>query len=266
MTDISMRCLPPCIQYDLLRRYCKPLNLQLQPSLRFVMFLKRYHSTATRDGAIPFVIVAREASPETSWNTTSATESTPEHTTSSDSTRIWVIVAAVAAILAFAACLVLVALAISKRRMIKKQLEEARSWDPFVGPKDVSRRRRMTAEDLVLEAESRREHIIRKSLASRSGRSTSSASSLGRPPFDPASMFEKAETGGGDGLKYDRKHLESRLSRHSSMPSLPRSKSPHAFPDLPPPILSRSLSPSRVPLLTSRTELPPLLEQHPCLR
>lgn len=183
------------------------------------------------------------------------TQNSPEIT---NSFRIWIIVATITSILTLCACIVLVAISISKHRMMKQQLEEARSRIPCLDETKFSKRRWMTAEDLVLEAETTREHIIRKSLASRSGRSDRSAST--------ASATSRPETGSGDVLKYDWKEFESRLSRHSSVASLQRSKS--ALPDMPAPTLSRSSSPSQPPLLASRThtELPPLLEQHPCLR
>lgn len=188
-------------------------------------------------------------------NTSTTTQNAPEIT---KSFKIWTIIAAVTVLLSLSACIVLAAISISNRRMMKQQLEEARSRNPCLDEKDFSKRRWMTAQDLVLEAESTREYIIRKSLASRSGRSDRSAST--------ASTTSRTETGSGDGLKYDWKEFESRLSRHSSMASLQKSKS--ALPDMPAPTLSQSSSPSRNPLLASRThiELPPLLEQHPCLR
>lgn len=179
-----------------------------------------------------------------------------------DSTRIWIIIAAVAAILALGACIALLILSISKRRLIKQQLEEARLKDPCLGQKEFSRMRRMTIEDRVMEAEEQREAMIRKSLASRSSRSVSMSS---RWTLDQTSMVERPESYSAHTLRDD-KELEMRLSRPTSISSLQRARSKSPFPDLPPPTLSRSSSPSRLSLLAGRVELPPLLENHPCLR
>lgn len=181
---------------------------------------------------------------------------------SQNSTRIWIIVAAVAAFLALGVCTALVAISISKRRLIKQQLEEARQRDPCLEQKDFSRRRRMTRKDLTYEAEIQREAMIRKSLASRSGRSVSMSSRL---TFDSMSVTEVPKAGSIDeyGLN-EEKPLEERLSRPSSVSSFQGARTTSPFPDLPAPALSRSSSPSRLSqVLVSRPDFPPLLEQHP---
>ncbi|KAH8765532.1 hypothetical protein F5883DRAFT_557327 [Diaporthe sp. PMI_573] len=186
--------------------------------------------------------------------------SSPEADTSS--TRVWVILAAVAALLTLGACTILVAISFSKRRLLKQQLEETRRRDSGLDSgyawEKPGRKRKMTAEDLEMEAESTRTAMIRKSLASRSGRTASFATS------HRSSTAERPESSSGEGLRYDWKDFEAGISRHSSVASLPRSASP--LPELPAPTLSRSSSPSRNPLLAGRAELPPPLEQHPCLR
>ncbi|ROW13954.1 hypothetical protein VPNG_04076 [Cytospora leucostoma] len=210
---------------------------------------------------MPLTITPRRVATETSPNAATAAPDSLDDTPGMNTTRIWIIIAAVAALLALAACIVLVALSISnhrsKHRLITQQLEEVWTRDPYLDPKGSGRRRRMTAEELALEAESRREHLIRKSLASRSGRTESFTSSTSRLALDRASTVEKFEASGGDGTKYNWKEFEAASS-------LPQSMSP--FPHPPAPTLPRSSSPSRHPPLPGRMELPPLLEQHPCFR
>lgn len=222
------------------------------------MLLKRYGSTALWDATMPLTITPRRVATETSPNATTAATDPMDETSGMKTSRVWIIIAAVAALLALAACVVLILLSISKHRskhrLIKQQLEEAWTRDPYIGPKGFGRRRRMTAEELALQAESRREHLIRKSLASRSGRTESFTSSTSRLVLDRASTLGQSEASGGDGMKYDWKEFEAVLS-------LPQSMSP--FPHPPAPTLPRS---SSHPPLPGRMELPPLLEQHPCFR
>ncbi|KAI3397980.1 hypothetical protein diail_10056 [Diaporthe ilicicola] len=193
--------------------------------------------------------------PRDSQNTSTSTSTT-------DSTQVWIILAAIAALLTLGACSALFIISFSKRRLLKRQLDgEARRLDPGLAiEKFSSRKRKMTAEDMDMEAESTRTAMIRKSLASRSGRSASFATS------DCLSTTERPESSNyGDGQRYDWKDFEAGLSRHSSAASL-RGSTPSPLPELPAPSLSRSSSPSRNPLLAGRAELPPPLEQHPCLR
>ncbi|KAG8168180.1 hypothetical protein KVR01_003869 [Diaporthe batatas] len=210
---------------------------------------------------MPSVLVTltrRDASPSTGTDTAASTS-----TSTTDPTRPWIILAAVAALLTLGACTALVVISLSKRRLLKRQLDESRRRDSgFDSGLDSgrawekpSRKRKMTAEALEMEAESTRTAIIRKSLA---GRTASFATS------HRSSMAERPESGDGDGPRYDWKDFEAGFSRHSSVASLRRSSSP--MPELPAPTLSRSSSPSRNPLLVGRAELPPPLEQHPCLR
>lgn len=121
----------------------------------------------------------------------------------------------------------------------------------------------MTREDQVLEAEGQREAMIHKSLASRSGRSISMSSHL---TFDQTSVAERpgrASSSDGYGLD-DEKSWEGRLSRPSSASGLQRARLNSPFPDLPAPALSRPSSPNRLAqVVVARSELPPLLEQHP---
>lgn len=174
----------------------------------------------------------------------------------------WVIVAAVAALVALGSCITLVAISISKRRLRRRQLEEARLRDPCLGHKEFSRRRRLTVADQVLEAEEQREAMIRKSLASRSSRSPSMSSRL---TADRSSMTERPGTSSVHSLRFE-KEFEMRLSRPSSAASLQRARSTSPFPEFPQPTLSRSSSLSRPPLPEVRVDPPPPLEQHPCLR
>lgn len=187
-----------------------------------------------------------------------------EDTPSNNSSRVWIIVAAVAALLALGASIALVAISLSRRRLVKQQLEEARQRDPCLGQKEFSRRRRMTREDLVLEAEGQREAMIHKSLASRSGRSISTSSGL---TFDQRSAAERSgRAGSSDGYGLDDdKSWEGRLSRPTSpASSLRRARSSSPFPDLPAPTHSRPSSPNRLAqAVVGRPELPPLLERHP---
>lgn len=185
-----------------------------------------------------------------------------ETRSSQNTTRIWIIVAAVAALLALGVCTALVAVSISKRRLVKQQLEEARQRDPCLEQKAFSRRQRMTREDLTHEAEAQREAMIRKSLASRSDRSTSMSSRL---TLDSISVTERPMAGSIDerGLN-DEEYLEGRASRPSSVSSLQEARTISPFPDLPAPTLSRSSSPNRLSqMLVGRPDFPPLLEQHP---
>lgn len=188
---------------------------------------------------------------------------TPSHDSSRNPSRIWILVAAVAGLLVLGVCIALVVTSISKRRFVKQQLEEARQRDPCLAHKEFSRRRRMTREDLVLEAEGQREAMIYKSLASRSGRSVSMRSHL---TFDQMSVAEGYRRGGssdGYGLDDD-KSWEGRLSRPSSASSFEKARLNSPFPDLPAPTLPRTSSPSRLTqAVVGRSELPPLLEQHP---
>lgn len=186
---------------------------------------------------------------------------TRDSTTNNSGNLPWIIVAAVAALLALGSCIALVYVSLSKRRLLKQQLEEARSRDPCLNPKEFSRRRRLTAEDQRLEAEEQREAMIRKSLASRGSSRSPSMSS--RVTVDQASMTERSRADSFLGVE---KELEMRLSRTRSAASLQRVRSTSPFPELPQPTLSRSSSLSRPPLHERPTEPPPLLEQHPCLR
>lgn len=190
-------------------------------------------------------------------------DSEPDSNTDSDSTRVWVILAAVAALLTLGACTALVVIAYSKRRLLKRQLDEAKRPDSGLSwEKPTIKKRKMTAEDLEMEAESTRTAMIRKSLASRSGRTASFATS------DRMSSADRPESSSSGDLlpRYDWKEFEAGVvSRQSSVASLRRSTS-SPMPELPAPTLSRSSSPSRNPLLAGRAELPPPLEQHPCLR
>lgn len=182
--------------------------------------------------------------------------------TDSNSTRIWVILAAVAALLTLGACTALVVISYSKRRLLKRQLDESKRPDSGLSwEKPATKKRKMTAEDLEMEAESTRAAMIRKSLASRSGRTASFATS------DRMSRADRPESSSSGDLlpRYDWKEFEAGVSRQSSVASLRRSTS-SPMPELPAPALSRSSSPSRNPLLAGRVELPPPLEQHPCLR
>lgn len=176
-------------------------------------------------------------------------------TSATDSTRIWIILAAVAALLTLGACTTLVVISYSKRRLLKQQLDESRRRDSGFAWEKPTKKRKMTAEDLEMEAESTRTAMIRKSLASRSGRTAS---------FATMSTADRPESSSfGDLPRYDWKDFEAGISRHSSVASLRRSTS-SPLPELPAPAVSRSSSPH--PLLAGRAELPPPLEQHPCLR
>lgn len=177
-------------------------------------------------------------------------------TSSTDSIQIWIILAAVAALLTLGACTALVVISYSKRRLLKQQLDETRRQDSSFAWEKPTKKRKMTAEDLELEAESTRTAMIRKSLASRSGRTAS---------FATMDRMSTADSSSGEGPRYDWKDFEAGMSRHSSVASLRRS-TPSPLPELPAPTLSRSSSPSRNPLLAGRAEMPPPLEQHPCLR
>lgn len=187
-------------------------------------------------------------------------------TSNTDSTRIWIIIASVAGVLAIGACIGLVAMSISRRRLQKQLLDEARQRDPFLGEKDFSKKRKKPWNVLECEAESQRDAMIRKSLASRSGRSMSSTSQL---ISDTMSMDERPNSSCTqeyrlrDEEDYERSYTRSRSGTVLSDKSWEggvssRSRSP--FPDLPARTWSRSSSPSR------RADLPPLLEQHPLFR
>lgn len=188
-----------------------------------------------------------------------------ENAHNSNTKRAWIIVAGVAALLVLGTCIALAAISISKRRKTKKQLEEARRLDPCLGQKEFSRRRRMTREHLILEAEGQREAMINKSLASRSQRSSSMSSRL---TYEQRSMTGGSGTAGswaGDGCGLsNEKSWEARLSRPSSASSFGRVRSLSPFPDLPAPTLSRSCSPHRLAQTgVGQPEVPPSLEQHP---
>lgn len=189
------------------------------------------------------------------------------------STRIWIIIASVAGILAIGACIALVAMSRSKRRLQRQLLREARRRDPCLGKKEFGRKRRMTQDTLECEAESQRDAIIRKSLASRSGHSVSSISQL---PLDMMSEadrpdsrsteeyrlrddddFERGYTRLRSGTGLSDKSWESGISTRSMSP----------FPEMPARTMSRSSSPSRLlHVAPGRSDLPPLLEQHPLFR
>lgn len=243
MQDLLPYCIQPArplhqlVQTSSSQRLPRISNIRPKPPVN--MFLPRYHSAPSWGPRLPSVLMPREAELQTS--TTDVT----------NTFKIWIIIAVVTTFLTFSACITLIAITISKRQMVKQQLEEARTSNTCLDEKDFGKRRWMAADGHGLDAESTREHIIRKSLASRSGRSDRSSST--------ASSTSRPGTGSDEGLKYDWKDLESRLSRQGSLASLQKSnKSP--FPDLPAPTLSRSTSGR------THTELPPLLEQHPCLR
>lgn len=189
-------------------------------------------------------------------------------TNNTGSTRIWIIVASVAGVLAIGASIALVAMSMSRRRLRKQMLEEARQRDPCLGEKDFSKRRRKPWDVLEFEAESQRDAMIRKSLASRSGRPISSTShlmshtiSMDERPDSRSTQeyrlrdeddFERISTRSRSGTVLSDKSWEGGMS--------PRSRSKSPFPDPPARTWSRSSSPSR------RADLPPLLEQHPLFR
>lgn len=187
-------------------------------------------------------------------------------TNNTRSTRIWIIVASVAGVLVIGACIALVAMFMSRRRLRKQLLGEARQRDPCPGEKDFSKRRRKPWDVPQFEAESQREAMIQKSLANRSGRLISSTSYL---MSDTISMDERPDsrTTQEDRLR-DEEQFERNSARSRSGTVLSdksweggmssRSKSP--FPDPPARTWSRSSSPSR------RADLPPLLDQHPLFR
>lgn len=176
----------------------------------------------------------------------------------------WVIIAAVAAILALASCIALIFISLSKRRLLKQQLEEARLRDPCLRLKESSRRRRLTAVDRVTEEQ--REAMIRKSLASRHSSRSPSMSSSNLPVERIPSLTDKSRASLVHHSIGTEKELEMRLSQATSDASLGRTRSTSTFPELPQPTLSRSSSLSRPPLYDVRPDLPPMLEQHPCLR
>lgn len=207
--------------------------------------------------AVLLTLTPRDSPPES--ETDSGT-----NTSIAESTRVWIILAAVAALLTLGACTALVVISYSKRRLLKQQLDETRRRDSGLAwEKPTARKRKMTAEDLEMEAESTRTAMIRKSLASRSGRTGSFATSH----RTSSSTADRPDSSSGEGglPAYDWKDFEAGISRHSSLATLRRS-TPSPLPELPAPAVSRSSSPSRNPLLASRAELPPPLEQHPCLR
>lgn len=199
--------------------------------------------------SVRLTLIPRDSPPDSNTGSSTSTSTT-------DSTRIWIILAAVAALLTLGACTALVVISYSKRRLLKQQLDESRRRDSGFAWEKPTKKRKMTAEDLEMEAESTRTAMIRKSLASRSGRTAS---------FATMSTADRPESSSGDLPRYDWKDFEAGISRHSSVASLRRSTS-SPLPELPAPALSRSSSPSRNPLLAGRAELPPPLEQHPCLR
>lgn len=167
----------------------------------------------------------------------------------------WVVVAAVAALLALGSCIGLIFISLSRRRLLKQQLEEARLRDASLGQRGPSRRRRLTAAERAKEQQ--REAMIRKSLASRqSSRSGSTSSSnMERMPSVAHSLGAEKE-------------LEMGLSRARSDASLGGTGPTWPFPEPPRPALSRCSSLSRPLLHEERPDEPPppLLEQHPCLR
>lgn len=158
----------------------------------------------------------------------------------------WVVVAAVAALLALGSCIGLIFISLSRRRLLKQQLEEARLRDAGLGQREPSRRRKLTAAERVKEQQ--REAMIRKSLASRqSSRSGSTSSS------SSSNMERMPSAAHGLGAE---KELEMGLSRARSDASLGGTGPTWPFPELPRPTLSRCSSLSR----------PLLHEEHPCLR
>lgn len=195
------------------------------------------------------------------------------NTDDTGSDRIWIIIVSVAGVLAVGACIALVAMFLSRRRLKKQLLEEARQRDPCLGAKEFSKRRRMTRDILDFESESQRDAIIRKSLASRSGRSMSSNS---RSIFDTISVDERPDSRATQDYslreeeEFERSFTRSRSGTGLSDKSWEggissRSKSP--FPDLPARTWSRSSSPSRSSHpAPERADLPPLLEKHPLFR
>ncbi|KAJ4385581.1 transcription initiation factor IIB [Gnomoniopsis smithogilvyi] len=183
------------------------------------------------------------------------------------STRIWVIIASVTGVLALGACIAVVAVSLSRRRLRKQLLQEARQRDPCLGEKDLLNKRRKGRDVLDFEAESQRHAMIQKSLARRTGRSTSSNSQL---ISDATSVDDRPDSRLTleDRLR-DEEDFERSITRSRSGTGLSdksweggfsaRSKSP--FPDPPARTWSRSSSPS-----SRRTDLPPSLEQHPLFR
>ncbi|POS75721.1 hypothetical protein DHEL01_v205885 [Diaporthe helianthi] len=206
--------------------------------------------------SVLLTLTPRESSPNADTASRTSTSTT-------DSNRVWIILTAVAALLTLGACTALVVISFSKRRLLKQQLDETRrrnsAFDSAIAWEKPGRKRKMTAKELEMEAESTRTAMIRKSLASRSGRTASFATS-GR-----SSMAERPESDSGEGLTYDWKEFEAGISRHSSVASLRRSADP--MPELPAPTLLHALSPGRNPSLAGRAELRAPREQlHPCLR
>lgn len=187
-------------------------------------------------------------------------------TNNTRSTRIWIIIASVAGVLVIGACIALVAMSISRRRLQKQLLEEARQRDPGLGEKIFSKRRRKPWDVPEFEAESQRDAMIRKSLANRSGRPISSTSHL---MSDTISMEERPDSRSTQEYRLrDEEDFEEISTRSRSDTVLSdksweggmSSRSKSQFPDPPARTWSRSSSPSR------RADLPPLLEQHPLFR
>lgn len=180
--------------------------------------------------------------------------------------RIWIIVGSVAGVLVLSAFIALVAMHIFRRRSTKECLEGGRQQDPFLGQKRISKHRRMTRDILELEAESQREAMIRKSLVSRSGQSLSLSNQSDPSMVNVEQSFDSRSVQGN--RPPNEEGFENGLSRMTTGLGLKSEEcwgSRSDLPDMPSRALSRTCSPNR-PLQPGRSELPPLLEQHPLFR
>lgn len=197
------------------------------------------------------------------------------HSHNPTSTRVWIIVVSVVSVLALSACIALLAMYLSKRRLRKPSIEEARQRDPCLGEKKRTKTRRSSRDILDTEAESQRAAMIRKAVASRSGTSLTQGSHF---TLSVVSVEERPDSrSSSQGRRVQNEEpCERKLSRTRCRPGLDSDKSREggfsalsASPllDKPARTFSRSSSPSGSQhVAPGHPELPPLLELHPLFR
>lgn len=169
------------------------------------------------------------------------------------SNRMWIIVGSVAGVVVLGACTAMVAVLISRSRSTKKCSDGERQRVLFLGQMDFDKQGRTPSDTLELEAESQRNAMIRKSLASRSVNSFSTSNQSipnmmtrqQRPSVRPSQGYQPVSI----------EAFDTSLPRATSGSGL---KSHECWE-----VRSCSIPKAMEPV---HPELPPLLEQHPLFR
>ena len=180
--------------------------------------------------------------------------------------RPWVIPVIVAGVILLSALTIWAFVYFNRRREFGK----ARSQEPYLSRPEFDKRRKMSSAEKLEEEEKQRIIMIRKSLASRSWASSAGSASSSRrvsqisegqqherptiPEMVEAEMEDHREP---KPLKDDWKAYEAELQRETSRERHPAAESETAAQEMGLTRPTRSLSPSRSPLLTQLPGTPP---------